>query len=74
MFNNTYEQSLVQELLTIPYEDNDPILHTEGHPFCSDPECPCRKDVDNIELLVDLVKMGLLTAYEANQVMLGATI
>jgi hypothetical protein len=52
----------------------DEIIHTEGHPFCSDPTCSCREDVDNLSLLVNLIKMGLLTTEEASQVMQGATI
>ena len=68
-----YSVSLpIRESIVIPMED--PIIHNEGHPFCADSTCPCRSDFDNINLLVDLVKQGLLTQNEANMVMRGATI
>ena len=52
----------------------DVIIHTEGRPFCNQADCPCREDFENIKLLVDLQKAGLLTTDEANMVMRGVTI
>jgi hypothetical protein len=52
----------------------DPIEHTQGRPFCSDPHCPCREDQENIHLLYDLMEQGLLTPDEASLIMRDATI
>lgn len=32
--------------ITIPMEDA--LLHTDSHPYCSDPECPCMPDAQAI--------------------------
>jgi len=52
----------------------DPILHTEAHPLCFDGSCPCREDIDNMNLLGDLIRAGVLTEQEADLIMRGATI
>jgi hypothetical protein len=69
------EEFHMQESIVIRYHEEDFILHTEGRPFCyNDPQCPCREDKDNINLLNDLIEQGLLTKDEAALIMRGATI
>jgi len=64
----------MQEAIRILYEENDPIEHNEGRPFCGRPECPCKEDRENINLLNDLIERGLLTKDEAALILRGATI
>jgi hypothetical protein len=42
-----------------------PLLHTQEHPFCGDPTCPCYEDEQNKELI---------TLDDAAQIMKGKTV
>ncbi len=53
----------------------DPILHTDDHPFCSiDPTCPCHEDQALISEVAVAVEQGLLTQEEATQLIAGKTL
>ena len=50
----------------------DPILHTDTHPFCGDdPTCPCHRDVALLAEVAEAVAQGRLTQQEAAQVIAG---
>ena len=57
--------------IAIPMED--PIIHTDDYPFCSDVHCPCH-DIQNgqyYELICRPLLDGLMTADEANRLYFG---
>jgi hypothetical protein len=33
-----------QPVLIVWIEDGDELIHTDEHPFCDDPDCPCHED------------------------------
>ncbi len=52
----------------------DPIFHTDNHPFCPDWSCTCHEeDQEAIARVAQWVKDGLLTPDEATQSILGRT-
>src|SRR5260370_17114191 len=52
----------------------DPIFHTDDHPFCPDWSCTCHEeDQEAIARVAQWVKDGLLTPDEATQYILGRT-
>ena len=56
----------------IPMED--PVLHTDTHPFCGDPVCPCHEDQELIMEVTQAVNQGLLTPAEATNLVNGKTL
>ncbi|MBA2284221.1 MAG: hypothetical protein H0W02_01930 [Ktedonobacteraceae bacterium] len=56
----------------IPMED--PLVHSETHPFCSDPTCPCHDDHGNITCVYDHYQEGLITSDEATNIVNGKAI
>ncbi len=58
-----------QTPIVIPVED--PILHTQSHPFCGDPTCPCKEDPELLAEVALAVENGLLTAGEATNLVKG---
>ncbi len=58
-----------QTPIVIPMEDD--ILHTQSHPFCSDPTCPCREDPELLAEVAHAVEQGLLTPAEATRFVEG---
>lgn len=63
-----------------PYGDNfaivlpDEALHTDDHPFCYNPSCPCHEDPDAVATLNEAVQDGLLTPDEASRIVNGGTV
>jgi hypothetical protein len=57
--------------LTIPVDE---IIHTDEHPFCSDPTCPCKSDQEAIQVVAQQVTDGLLTPCEADRLYRGQTL
>lgn len=55
--------------IAIPMED--PLVHTDEHPFCSDPQCPDKEDETLISELAQKVRDGLLTPEEADRTYRG---
>ncbi len=52
----------------------DPIVHTDDHPFCPDWSCTCHEeDQEAIARVAQWVEDGLLTPDEATQYILGRT-
>lgn len=50
----------------------DPILHTDTHPFCrDDPTCPCHRYPELLAEVAEAVAQGRLTQEEAAQVIAG---
>ncbi len=49
-------------------------LHTEEHPFCGDPTCPCVEDQDGLTELDQAIKDGLITADDAARILKGETV
>ena len=55
--------------------DEDDLIHTEEHPFCStDPDCPCHEDQERIATVADAVLRGELTPDEATDFVSGKMI
>ncbi len=52
----------------------DLIIHTDDHPFCGDPTCPCAEDPELLAELAHQVEEGLLTPAEATHVVKGKTL
>ena len=52
----------------------DPIIHTDDHPFCGDPTCPCTEDPALLAELAHQVEDGLLTPAEATNIVKGKTL
>lgn len=53
----------------------DPILHTDDHPFCSsDPTCGCHEDLELIAEVNAAVAQGLITPEEATLIIQGKTL
>ena len=48
-------------------EMEDPILHTDEHPFCDDPECPCQEEADRRaeEYERRYIEIGMTERYDA---------
>lgn len=61
----------MQKPIAIPMED--PIIHTDEHPFCSDCSCPCHdiQDGQYYELIAKPLLGGLMTPEEANRLYFG---
>jgi len=58
--------------VTIPDEPGEEIIHTEEHPFCSDPTCPCHQDyLLWQELIGSPVRDGLMTYEEGKRLFAG---
>ena len=66
MFGNTHHP------IRIPMED--PLIHTDDHPFCDDPKCPDKEDSELLAEVAQLVEDGLLTPDEATNYVLGKTL
>jgi hypothetical protein len=58
--------------IVIPMEDD--ILHTQSHPFCSDPTCPYHEDAELLSDVAQAVEQGLLTPAEATHFVEGKTV
>ncbi len=58
--------------IVIPMEDD--ILHTQSHPFCSDPTCPCHEDQELLSDVAHAVEQGLLTPAEATRFVGGKAV
>ena len=53
----------------------DPIIHTDDHPFCSiDPTCSCHEDPVLISEVYAAVEQGLITPEEATLIIQGKTL
>ena len=52
----------------------DPIIHTDDHPFCGDPTCLCAEDPALLAELTHQVEEGLLTSAEATNIVKGKTL
>jgi len=49
-------------------------LHTEEHPFCGDPTCPCSEDKETLTELDQAVRDGLITLDDATRIIKGKTV
>ena len=58
--------------IVIPMED--PLVHTDDSPFCSDETCPCHESPELLAILAQQVEGGLLTPEEATNIATGKTI
>ena len=58
--------------IMIPMED--PIIHTDDHPFCGDPTCLCAEDPELIAEVYQAVEQGLMTQEEATLLIQGKTL
>jgi hypothetical protein len=52
----------------------DDFLHTQGHPFCSDPTCPCHEDAELLSGVAQAVEQGLLTPAEVTRFVEGKAV
>ncbi len=58
--------------IVIPMEDD--IIHTQEHPFCSDPSCPCHEDSALLSDVAQAVEQGLFTPDEATRFVEGKAV
>jgi len=58
----------------IPVVPTTPSLHTEAHPFCGDPACPCSEDKDALTKLNLALRDGLITVDDATRIIQGKTL
>ena len=58
----------------VPVVPTTQPLHTEEHPFCGDPTCPCSEDKDVLTELDQAVRDGLITPDDAIHIIAGKTI
>ena len=58
----------------IPILMEDPLVHTDEHPFCSDSTCPDKEDSELLAEVAQLVQDGLLTPNEATNYVMGKTL
>lgn len=58
--------------IVIPMED--PIIHTDDHPFCGDPTCGCCEDQEVLSEVAEAVEQGLITQEEATLMIQGKTL
>jgi len=49
-------------------------LHTEEHPFCGDPTCPCSEDKEALTELDQAIREGLITLDDATRIIKGKTV
>jgi hypothetical protein len=49
----------------------DQLIHTDEHPFCTDPTCMCHDDQELIQGVNEQYQDGLLTASEATRTVKG---
>ena len=62
-------------VLIVWIEDGDELTHTNEHPFCNDPECPCHEDSDLVnEYIHQTLDSGTLTNAEAMRLYWGQTL
>ena len=53
--------------IAIPMED--PIIHTQEHPFCPDPLCPCHDDREAVRrAIIEPLDAGLITWDEGSRI------
>ncbi|HET8845478.1 MAG TPA: hypothetical protein VFN35_28660 [Ktedonobacteraceae bacterium] len=55
-------------------EGTDHREHTQEHPFCSDPTCPCHEDPENLETLQEWYDGGLIGSVDGRHIYHGRTI
>lgn len=61
-----------QPVLIVWIEEGDELVHTDEHPFCGDPDCPCHEDNDLVgEYITQPLNSGTLTDAEAVRVYWG---
>ncbi len=58
----------------IPVVPTTQPLHTEEHPFCGDPTCPCTEDTDALTELDQAIRDGLITPDDATRILAGMTV
>ena len=58
-------------IIVIP--DTQP-LHTEEHPFCGEPTCPCSEDTEALTELEQAIRDGLITPDDATRIIKGETV
>ncbi|MDQ2903297.1 MAG: hypothetical protein ABI456_07075 [Ktedonobacteraceae bacterium] len=64
-----------EEYTVIPVTPmEDPLVHTDVHPFCDDPRCFCHDDHSNITRVYDQYQEGLITEREATNIVNGKTV
>ena len=51
----------------VPVIPVDDLIHTDEHPFCGDPSCPCGEDQEAIGKVNQQYQDGLYTAPEATR-------
>jgi hypothetical protein len=58
----------------IPVLADTQPLHTEEHPFCGDPTCPCSENTDALTELAQAIRDGLITPDDATRILKGETV
>ena len=56
----------------IPIEEGE-MIHTAEHPFCSNPDCFCHEDEEEIAVVNGYYQDGLVTPQEATDIVAGKT-
>jgi hypothetical protein len=58
----------------VPVVPTTQLLHTEEHPLCGDPTCPCSEDTDALTELDQAIRDGLITPDDATRILQGKTV
>jgi len=58
----------------VPVVPTTQLFHTEEHPFCGDPTCPCSVDTDALTELDQAIRDGLITPDDATRILRGKTV
>ena len=71
--NHYYQPPFDNFIPVIPTQD--PQMHTVAQPFCKvDPSCICHEDQENISVVNEQVRAGLVTPSEATRIVQGTQI
>jgi hypothetical protein len=60
--------------ISVPYEDENDLLHTSEHPFCPAPDCLCHEDQELISGVNEDYQSGLVTSSEATRIVEGMSL
>jgi hypothetical protein len=61
-------------IFKVPYEDEPIEEHTDTDLFCSDMDCPCHEETENVDELGQYYQDGLVSNQDAHNIYRGKTV
>ncbi len=55
----------------IPVIPTDTLTHSQAHPFCSDPACPCHENTEAVNQVNEWHQDGLISTTDATEIVRG---